>query len=163
MRAGGDHFAFHQEDYLLIVLDRRDLLGDRQQRDTWVVLSYVGQDLLLGLGVDTRRKVIQQKDAGLYGQGPCQHDPLFLTARQTGASFGYYSIELIGQGIYKVLQLGCFYRLCERFIGDDITKSYILPDAHIEHDAILENESYLPVKVFLPVVVQGLTIELDTT
>ena len=37
-------------------------------------------DLLLGLGVDTRSKIIQQENAGLNGKGARQHDPLFLTA-----------------------------------------------------------------------------------
>src|SRR5688500_9774637 len=37
VRADGEHFAFHQQHDLVVVLDRRDLLRDRDQRDAGVV------------------------------------------------------------------------------------------------------------------------------
>src|SRR5215831_11387419 len=50
MGAGGEHLAFHQENDLVVVFYRSNLLGNRDQGDAGVLLVDVAQDGALGVG-----------------------------------------------------------------------------------------------------------------
>src|SRR4051794_4049577 len=47
VRAGGQHFPLHQQHDLVVVLDRRDLLRDRDQRQPGIVVAHVLEDFAL--------------------------------------------------------------------------------------------------------------------
>src|SRR5579864_5879364 len=56
----GQDLSFHQKDDLIVVLDGRDLLRDRDQRDSGVLFLNVLEDRLFRRGVDSRGKIIEQ-------------------------------------------------------------------------------------------------------
>lgn len=80
MRTGGQNFALHQKNDLIVVFDRSDLLSDRQQCDSGVITVYILEDLAFSIGVDTCREVIEEQNFRIESKGPGQHDALLLTA-----------------------------------------------------------------------------------
>src|SRR6185312_6421700 len=106
MRSRGDDLAFHEQDDLFVVFDGGDLLGDGQQGDARVVAPDVGEDLLFGVRIHAGREVVQQQDTRFDGERAGQHDALFLTAGQGSTPFGNHSVELIGEAIDEIAELG---------------------------------------------------------
>src|SRR5215216_2527340 len=61
--AGGQDFAFHEENDLLVILHRFDLLRHREQRDIRIVAAHVIENRTRRGRVDTRDEVVEQEDA----------------------------------------------------------------------------------------------------
>src|SRR5690348_6964934 len=88
VRAAREDFALHQQHDLVVVLDRPDLLGHRDERYVRVVRADVGEDRALGRRVHARGEIVEEQDARIERERARQHDPLLLPAREARAALG---------------------------------------------------------------------------
>ena len=61
VRSGGQHLAFHQQNDLVVMLHRRDLLRHRNQRDAGIILMNVLENGPLRVGIHARGEIVEQQ------------------------------------------------------------------------------------------------------
>ena len=88
MRARLAQLPLVQDEDLVHVLDRREAVrdGDRRAARHQDVQGVADQDL--GLGVDARRRLVEDEDPRIEGEGAGERQQLLLADRQRGAALG---------------------------------------------------------------------------
>lgn len=158
-----EHFSLHEEYDLIVVFYRRYLLGDRYERDPWIVRAYILEYLALRCNVEPCRKVVEQEYLRLESERSREHDSLLLSSGQAGSAFRHHRIEPIRESGYEVTKLRCIDSLFQALIIYRIAKCDVFPKRQIEYDAILEYESYLAVKRSLIQESDGISVIFDST
>ena len=111
-----------------------------------IVPPHVLEDLALGGRVDARGEIVEQQHARVQRQRAGQHDALLLAARQAAAALGDDGVELVGQAVDEIGQLGGRDRLLEVRVGDGLAEGDVLAQRQVEDDAVLEDEPDLAVQ-----------------
>src|SRR5215469_8079528 len=93
VRSGSQNFAFHQENDLIKMLDRGDLLRDRDKRNLWIKFLNILENGLLRRRIHAGCEIVEQQHFRIEGQCAGEHYALLLSAGKAGAAFGNNGVE----------------------------------------------------------------------
>ena len=142
MRAELDDAAADQHRNLVRVTHRRDAVRDEERGATLHDALQLAQDLLLGVGVDAGKSVIQDQDPGITDDRAGNGRALFLSAGESDAALADHGRKT-GRELLKfapdVRRLRRLEHLC--FAGLRSTKRNILANRLAEEKRLLGNEA----------------------
>ena len=148
------HLSFHQQDDLVVVLDRRDLLRDRQQRDARDSSGARSRGSCARWSVSTRAvKSSSSSTRGLSASARASMMRCFWPPDRLVPRSDTMVSSFCGSAVDEVLQLRGRDRLLEVGVRHGRAEGDVLAQRQVEDDAVLEDEPDLPVQRLLVVVV----------
>jgi hypothetical protein len=98
------------------------------------------EDCFLGLGVHTRKRIVQDQDLRIQGDGPGDRHPLPLSAGQRDPSFPHDGIEPIGKRGHLRFEGSQEHRALDRgLVRVSETKGDVIPEGIREKEALLRH------------------------
>ena len=79
------------------VPDGRNAVRDDQRRPARANVAKIVEDLFLGIGIDRRERIVEDKDPRIAHHGPCDRGSLFLAARERDAAFAHELFVFAGK------------------------------------------------------------------
>ena len=138
MIAGLSDPSVLQDDDPVRVLDRREAMGDEEDRALPAQAVDRGLDGALGLGVERARRFVEDQDRSLGEDGPGDRHPLALAAREPEPELAGHRVVALGQPFDELVGRGGLgggaYLLVAR-VGS--------PVADVLHQRLVEEEGLL--------------------
>ena len=105
LRSVRDDAAVVEDDDLVGERDRREPVRDDDRRPAAHRLGEAGPDLGLGRRVDRGGRVVEDQDAGVDDERPCDREPLSLTARERDAALADHRVVALRQLLDELVRL----------------------------------------------------------
>jgi hypothetical protein len=128
-----------EHDDIVKAKSREDPVGDHQGCFIMQVPVQVANDLVLCFGIHSAQAVIENNDARVLDQRPCNGDPLLLSATQRYAPLSYHGGKAMIETLYLFLNAGEARSLFYAFLACRARK----PETDIVSNRIAEEEYIL--------------------
>ena len=134
---------FRYPNNAIAIAQRTVAVGNGQDGQPLVTFFQLKQglvDFVFGFVVQGRRRFVQQQNRDTAIKGPCNANPLFLTARELGSRLGQRRMNSLGQGGHPSIQTDVpehFPKL--QLIHRFTTQSYVFCKRTTEHKDLLRH------------------------
>lgn len=113
MGATFDDAATREDADEVGVADGRDAVRDDERRAARADVAEVVQDLFFGIGVNSRERIVEDKNAWVTHYGTGNGGSLFLAARERNAPFSDELFVFAGEVLDVVGETGKFRSVCD--------------------------------------------------
>ncbi len=156
--------ALLQHDDLIGFGNRAQAVGDGDHR---APLPRAGQrvlDLLLGVGIQRRCRLVQQQDRRVLQQGARDAHTLFLASGQFQPTLSHLGVIAFGQTQDEIVDLGILSGLLDLFLRGPVAPiGDVVADRVVEQHRILRHHADGRMQAFLGHIAHILTVNAQRT
>ena len=147
----------------MVVLNGRNFLRHRDQRDVGIISLNVLEDSSLRARIHSCGEIVKEQDFRIERQCSRQHDALFLSPGETGSALRHHRVQAQRKRGDKIMKLGRRDGLLHVLLRNCGAEGNVFTNSQIEQDTVLKDKTDLAVHGFLVVSLQGFAIVSDGT